>query len=471
MYELNGKKMNHFFDGLALVHKFEIKDGTVTYFNKLIETTAYKKSTQENHFGMGSYGTPDPCSTLFSRLKTLYNRTHEGRDNTNVNIVPFANRQMYALTETNFLVRVDPKSLNVTGKFSVTDKIPTSNTIIAHPHVLPDGSWIDMGVNLNKPGYDFVQYDGKGIKDPSLNNILENGKLINTIKSSTTDGFSYFHSFGLSQNYIIFLEMPLKLSKTKRLKGVLMNQSISDSFYMEPSFNTRVHLINRNTGQLVEQPFHTDPLFSYHHINAYEKVNANTGKTEILVDICAYNPDNYDINKLRYEDVFTNRLVNSGTSYCLARRITIPIESKKSTNSIHCHVKLLNSKHSLEFPIINYSKYNTLPYKYAYACNFLYKKPFSIVKINVDNQDESWERQYEMPTEPAFVENPNGTSEDDGVLLVMCQNRSEADYLSILDAKNMNEIARATLPVPDESRGGFAFHGFFADNLNYKDFN
>ena len=103
---------------------------------------------------------------------------------------------------------------------------------------------------------------------------------------------------------------------------------------------------------------------------------------------------------------------------------------------------------------------NTLPYKYTYGVNF-YKRPYSVVKINVEDPNDALEYACDTPTEPVFVENPNPTSEDDGVLLVMCL-ANESDYLSILDAKNMTEIARASLPsdlVPDESRGGYTFHG------------
>ncbi len=192
-----------------------------------------------------------------------------------------------------------------------------------------------------------------------------------------------------------------------------------------------------------------------------------------MVDFCGYDPANYDINGLSYQDVFTERLVGKGTSHGLARRIIIPLSESNKSESVYCNLKVLNIKHSLEFPIINYSKYNTLPYKYAYACNFFYKKPFSIVKINVDDPEESWEHEYELPTEPAFVESPNAKKEDDGILLVMVQSK-KGDYLSILNANDMTEIARATLPedMPAESRGGFAFHGFFADTENFKgDFN
>lgn len=109
LYELNGNKMTHLFDGQACVHKFEINDGKVIYFNKLLESKSLKMTVEENRFGNGTFGTPDMHSTLFGRLKTLYNTTSDNMDNTNVNIVPFAQSQLYALTETNFLLQIDPK--------------------------------------------------------------------------------------------------------------------------------------------------------------------------------------------------------------------------------------------------------------------------------------------------------------------------------------------------------------------------
>ena len=66
---------------------------------------------------------------------------------------------------------------------------------------------------------------------------------------------------------------------------------------------------------------------------------------------------------------------------------------------------------------------------------------------------------------PNFVANPNATSEDDGVLLVMIVSEKN-DYLSILDAKTLEEIATAELP--DNVRGAMTFHGFFADGKAFK---
>ena len=73
-----------------------------------------------------------------------------------------------------------------------------------------------------------------------------------------------------------------------------------------------------------------------------------------------------------------------------------------------------------------------------------------------------------LPNEPVFVESPNPTSEDDGVLLVMVLS-DKNDFLSILDAKNLNEIAQAV--VPEGVLGAFTFHGFFADSKKFKSLN
>jgi hypothetical protein len=43
------------------------------------------------------------------------------------------------------------------------------------------------------------------------------------------------------------------------------------------------------------------------------------------------------------------------------------------------------------------------------------------------------------------------------------------DFLSILDAKNLNEIAQAV--VPEGVLGAFTFHGFFADTKKFKSLN
>ena len=192
----------------------------------------------------------------------------------------------------------------------------------------------------------------------------------------------------------------------------------------------------------------------------------------LIVDLCAFDPKYFDIKLLTYENMFTERLTEKDIIKSVARRLIIDM-SATAVDSIYCQIKDLSSSLIFELPTINYSRFNMKPYKYVYGLNF-YKKPFSIVKLNVEDPSEFYEKKYEengknyLPNEPIFVENPNPQSEDDGVLLVMCLS-DDNDFLSILDAKNLNEIARAVLP--DNVKTTFTFHGFFADSQNFEKLN
>jgi carotenoid cleavage dioxygenase-like enzyme len=64
--------------------------------------------------------------------------------------------------------------------------------------------------------------------------------------------------------------------------------------------------------------------------------------------------------------------------------------------------------------------------------------------------------------EGCFVPNPNGSAEDDGVLMIPVFNGNiKKTYLLILDAKTMKPLTKAYLPV----NMLFNFHGRFLENV------
>ncbi len=63
----------------------------------------------------------------------------ETNDNVNVNLAPYANEQLYALTETNRFCRIDPKDLKIINTINIKDHCSTIMTTIAHPHIEKDG--------------------------------------------------------------------------------------------------------------------------------------------------------------------------------------------------------------------------------------------------------------------------------------------------------------------------------------------
>lgn len=138
-------------------------------------------------------------------------------------------------------------------------------------------------------------------------------------------------------------------------------------------------------------------------------------------------------------------------------------------------MKTLNSKFAFEAPMINYAKNNGKDYRFVYGLNLNFDTPHSITKMDIHNPLDVIEQSYDdskelrWPAEPVFVPNPNAESEDDGVLVTMVMSDESNDFLSILDAKDLKELARANMP--DGVKGSFTFHGFFADNKVYPSLN
>lgn len=61
---------NHLFDSSALLHRFNIDNGNVTYQCRFLKSEAYKKNLAANRIVTTEFGTvavPDPCQSIFQR--------------------------------------------------------------------------------------------------------------------------------------------------------------------------------------------------------------------------------------------------------------------------------------------------------------------------------------------------------------------------------------------------------------------
>lgn len=72
-------------------------------------------------------------------------------------------------------------------------------------------------------------------------NGLENSKVVATIP---TTSLSYYHSFGQSENYIVFPEMPLVFNPWKFIVATVVRNAYSDCMDWHP--NIKVIWLNRN---------------------------------------------------------------------------------------------------------------------------------------------------------------------------------------------------------------------------------
>lgn len=66
---------NHWFDGMAMLHQFRIRDGGVTYTSRFLRSDAYKKNSEQDRIVISEFGTlalPDPCKNFFQRFLSRF---------------------------------------------------------------------------------------------------------------------------------------------------------------------------------------------------------------------------------------------------------------------------------------------------------------------------------------------------------------------------------------------------------------
>lgn len=68
-------RFNHWFDGMALLHQFEIEDGAVKYRSKFLRSDSYTANSENNRIMISEFGTlamPDPCKSVFERFMSKF---------------------------------------------------------------------------------------------------------------------------------------------------------------------------------------------------------------------------------------------------------------------------------------------------------------------------------------------------------------------------------------------------------------
>ena len=201
-------------------------------------------------------------------------------------------------------------------------------------------------------------------------------------------------------------------------------------------------MVDRQSGKVTR--LEADPLFTFHHVNAFER----DGK--IYLDLCGY--DDADVIDALYLD----SCAAAGARRALAelRRYELDLGRKR------VRMRQL-AEPTIELPRINYARVNGRPYRYAYGISVRDYKTSGyvdqLVKIDVKKGDAKvWREKGCYPGEAVFVPSPHSRREDDGVALsVVLDARRRRSFLLVLDARSFTEIARAEVPhhIP------YGFHG------------
>ncbi|XP_022104370.1 beta,beta-carotene 15,15'-dioxygenase-like [Acanthaster planci] len=472
LFEAGEQEVGSLFDGFALLHRFIIKDGQVSYQSRYLESDAYQLSMAEKRIAVAAFGTAvhrDPCKSYFRHLFSYFKAPlNDSTDNCNVNWLHLGQDNFYALTESNLICKVDPRTLKTTNKIKITDHVAV-NSATAHPHYGDDGCVYNMGTTFGR----HVTYSI--IKTPlakqgDTEEPMKGSTVVCGIPASSSLYPSYFHSFGMTQNYIVFLEQPLVLNVLKFVTAKLREVAPSTSLEFNRKQKSRFYLVHLRTGEVVSTEYLADSFFCFHFINAYEEDG------HVVVDLCRH-ADASIMDSAGLEAA--RRMAASHEEDLRAVRFVLPLDLKKDTEDLvtlvgsRATAKLIEpgkvvcthedlSDQRIELPRINYEKYNGRPYRYIYGMpNNLQE----IVKLDTKTRTHlTWGSLSgsHYPSEAVFVPNPDGVEEDDGVVLslVLDSEPTKNPFLLVLDARTFQELARAEVEdLP------FGIHGVFVNEL------
>uniref|UniRef100_A0A8D0ZDG2 Carotenoid-cleaving dioxygenase, mitochondrial n=1 Tax=Sus scrofa TaxID=9823 RepID=A0A8D0ZDG2_PIG len=493
-FEFGKDKYNHWFDGMALLHQFKIEKGTVMYRSKFLQSDTYKANSVHDRIVVSEFGTlalPDPCKNIFERFMSKFELPGKQplltclefaamTDNTNVNYVQYKG-DYYLSTETNFMNKVDIETLEKKEKVDWS-KFIAVNGATAHPHYDPDGTAYNMGNSFGSHGscYHVIRVPPE---KADLEETIHGAQVICSIASAERMKPSYYHSFGMTRNYIIFIEQPVKMNLWKIITSKIRGKAFSDGISWEPQYNTRFHVVDKHTGQLLPGMYYSKPFVTFHQINAFEDQGC------VVIDLCCQddgrNLEVYQLQNLRKAGKGLDQAYNS-VARSFPRRFVLPLHVslnapegenlsplsyssasavKQADGKIWCsyenlHPKDLEEEGGVEFPQINYGQFSGKKYCFFYGCGFRHLVGDSLIKVDVVNKTLTvWREDSFYPSEPIFVPVPGTNEEDGGVILsvVITPNQNERNFLLVLDAKNFEELGRAEVPV----QMPYGFHGTF----------
>ena len=419
-FEVGGRRVNHWFDGLAMLNRFGFAEGAVSYASRFVSSNAFAEA-QEGRLTRG-FAT-DPCRSIFKRVQSAFSA--DFTDNANVNLARLGERYI-AMTETPMPVEFDVDSLETLGHLAYSDALKGQVTT-AHPHHDPQRDELVNYVARFSRASEYLVY---GMPAGSTRRRL--------IARLPVERPAYMHAFGMSGRHLILSEYPLRVNP---LGLLLSGRPFIENYEWKPEQPAKFQVIDRETGAL-RGTYETDAFFCFHHVNAFER----DGGRELVVDLIAY--EDPSIIQALYLD---ERGPRGGLPDTELRRYRIDLEG----GGVRWE-KLTEQK--VELPRIDYGRRNAREYSYAYftatgGSEWIDK----LVKVNVDDgSSAAWSAAGCYPGEPIFVREPGASAEDAGVVLsVVLDAAAGCSFLLVLDAKDFEELARAEAPhhIP------FGFHG------------
>ncbi|EJD46942.1 hypothetical protein AURDEDRAFT_144567 [Auricularia subglabra TFB-10046 SS5] len=458
-------QMQHWFDGVAVNHKFSIQHGgRVVYSSRKAGEAFEEHVAQGGKMGV-TFAQRDPCRKRFSKFFTVFTN-NDVRIPPNVTItpdmpglaaaVPSKGKESGDRSPRYLVVKTDASQLQILDADTL-DPLDTKTYRDIDPRL--DGQMSAAHACRDESG--FYNYSLKFGPSPSYKTfrIAPDGKV--TILATISDAPpSYIHSFALTEKYFLLTVWQA------HFKGnglpVIFNKNVLDAIDngWKPKTDTLIYVVDRVKGGVVAK-YKTPPFFSFHHLNSYDDGD------DAIIDLVVY-----DNNKV-IEDLNVHNILHQTAETELnpgnVRRYRLKSVSSGQGGLRTAHIDFTSTlANGMELPTIR----PQLKYKrYRFAYGVSKERPGShtfftrLIKFDASQPDGPhvfWSAPDTTPSEPIFVPRPGSTDEDDGVVLsVVLDIANTRSMLIILDARDMTEVARAVMthPFPVGLHGVFTARG------------
>ena len=419
LLEVGGKRLAHWFDGLAMLNRFGFADGRVSYGSRFLESRAYEDA-KEGEWRHGGFAT-DPCRSIFKRVQQVF--SPDVTDNPNVNLARIGERYI-AMTETPMPVEFDPETLDTIGHLDYADKLKAHVTT-AHPH---HDAGRDELVNYVARFSRVSEYVLYGMPAGSTERRV--------IARMPVKEPAYMHAFGMSERYLILAEYPLRVNPLKL------------------AFSGRPFIENYSWRRR-----RADPLPGLRPRDRRAARHLRDGRVLLLPPRERVRARRRARDRpVRVRGLEHHRLALPRRERPARRDPARPsCAATRSTSTAGRCAPSRSRTGSLELPRIDYGRRNTRDYSYAYFTGADTGWIDRLVKVDVrDGSRSEWRADGCYPGEPVFVREPGAEAEDAGVVLsVVLDANAGRSFLLVLDAGSFEELARADAPhhIP------FGFHG------------
>ncbi|XP_028172125.1 carotenoid isomerooxygenase-like [Ostrinia furnacalis] len=258
-------RFKHLFDSSALLHRFAIHEGSVTYQCRFLQSSTYKRNQAAQRIVVSEFGTkavPDPCHTIFDRVASVFKPDETISDNAMISLYPFGD-EIYAFTEGPVIHRIDPVTLDTMERKNMMDSVALVNHT-SHPHVMSNGDVYNVGMSVVKGRVKHVV-----VKFPftEKGDMFARARVVGSLRPRWPLHPAYMHTFGITEKYFVIVEQPLAVSLYGALRSQVAGAPLADSLHWYPDQDCLETRMNEDVSIRFSVQYQSIPSFRARLLN------------------------------------------------------------------------------------------------------------------------------------------------------------------------------------------------------------